>query len=148
MTNPTDNKKIHTLANQCLSVRLRLLNRMVNSIYDKAMRPYGVKSSQMNILVSIAYSGEITSKELCSKLQMDTSTFSRTLTRLRNNQWLTSEPSGEGKILNIRISQEGLNKIEEVFPAWEEAQKVATDLLGDTAVKAISKAGAKYLIGR
>ena len=139
------NEKVQLIATQCLSVRMRLLNRMVNSIYDTALRPHQVKASQMNILVAVAFSGMTTSMELCQLLQMDTSTFSRALTRLRSNQWLVTEPSGDGKILNIVISKGGLNKIEEVFPEWKQAQNEVAELLGDSATKAILEIGTKHL---
>lgn len=137
--------RIATVSEQCLSVRLRMLNRMVNSIYDKAMRPYRVKSSQMHILVAVARTGETTSKELCARLHMDTSTFSRALTILRNNSYLASSPSGDGKILKIRITREGLDKVDEVFPAWQQAQREAAELLGAPAVEAIRAAGTNQL---
>ncbi len=145
MSSSTSTKIMKRLADQCLSVRLRLLNRMVNSIYDTALRPHHVKASQMNILVAVAYTGETTSKELCSYLQMDTSTFSRALSRLRNSHWLVSEPSGDGRILSIKITREGRNKIEEIFPAWEQAQIEAGKLLGEAATKAILQVGTKHL---
>lgn len=148
MRSVTQNKKVSMIADQCLSGRLRLINRMINSIYDRALRPYNLKASQLNILVAVGYSGGATSKEICSMLQMDTSTFSRTLTRLKNNGWLRSEPSGEGKILDVSITQEGLEKIEEIFPSWEKAQKEADKLLGTAAVKAICDAGTKQLMNR
>ena len=33
----------------CLAVRLRLLNRVVTNLFDDALRPHGVKASQLNI---------------------------------------------------------------------------------------------------
>ena len=39
------------MSRECLVVRLRLLNRVVTNIYDDALRPWGVKASQLNILV-------------------------------------------------------------------------------------------------
>ncbi len=133
------------LAGQCLSIRIRLLNRLVNSIYDAALRPHKVKASQVNILMTIAHKRETTSKELCSILRMDSSTLSRAMARLRKNKWLLSEPSGDGKILTIKITRKGINKIEEVYPAWEQAQGEATDILGEKAATAILEVGSRHL---
>lgn len=138
-------EQIQTLASQCLSVRLRLLNRMVNAIFDQALRPHQVKASQMNVLVAVAHYRETTCREICQLLQMDPSTFSRTLTRLRKNGWLQSEPSGDGKILSVKITAEGQTKIRSVFPAWQQAQREATELLGKQAAAAIREAGSRQL---
>ena len=138
-------QKMRQLAGQCLSVRMRLLNRMVNSIFDNALRPYDVKASQMNILVTVAHYQETTCQEVCSLLQMDSSTFSRSLVRLKKHHWLSSEPSGDGKIRTIRITTEGMKKVEEIFPAWQHAQDQVTDILGSSAADAIREAGTKQL---
>lgn len=140
-----DTQKIKQLAAQCLSVRMRLLNRMVNTVYDSALRPYQVKASQMNILVVVAHFEETTSREICSLLQMDSSTFSRALSRLKQHHWLSSEPSGDGKILTIKITREGLQKIVEIFPAWKQAQEEVEEILGPSATESIRTAGSRQL---
>ncbi len=56
-----------------------------------------------------------------------------------------SKPSGDGKILTIKITGEGIKKIEEVFPAWEQAQVKATAILGKAAASAILEIGTKHL---
>ena len=47
------NKKtssIDIIAKTCIAVRMRMLNRLVTNVYDEALRPLGLKVSQMNIL--------------------------------------------------------------------------------------------------
>jgi hypothetical protein len=39
------------IAESCIAVRLRLLNRVVTNLYDEALRPLKLKTAQMNILV-------------------------------------------------------------------------------------------------
>lgn len=99
----------------------------------------------MNILVTVAHYEETTCREVCSLLQMDSSTFSRALARLKSHHWLASKPSGDGKILKIRITQQGQNKVEEIFPAWKKAQDQVTEILGSSAADAIREAGTKQL---
>ena len=48
---------IDTISRTCIAVRLRLLNRVVSSFYDDALRPLGLKVSQMNILTVTAKLG-------------------------------------------------------------------------------------------
>jgi DNA-binding MarR family transcriptional regulator len=108
----------HRLSTDCLSVRLRLINRVVGTIYDEALRPHAIKASQLNILVAVSAFGRVTSRQLCRVLHMDTSTFSRALARLKKSRWLQVEPSGDGKILKIEITKAGFKKIEQAYPDW------------------------------
>ena len=140
-------KMVNSIVSNCLSVRLRLMNRMVGAIYDEALRPHGVKASQLNILVAVSALGGVTSRQLCRLLHMDTSTFSRAMARLKKNRWLQAEPSGEGKILKIEVTKEGLKKIEQVYPDWQRAQAKALKALGASTSETIVASGNKYLLG-
>ena len=48
---------IDTISRTCIAVRLRLLNRVVTNFYDDALRPLGLKVSQLNILIVTARLG-------------------------------------------------------------------------------------------
>jgi DNA-binding MarR family transcriptional regulator len=138
---------VNSIANNCLSVRLRLMNRMVGAIYDEALRPHGIKASQLNILVAVSAFGRATSRQLCQVLHMDSSTFSRAVTRLQKNRWLRVDPSGEGKILKVEVTRKGFIKIEDVYPAWQRAQAKATEALGESTAEMLIAAGNKHLLG-
>jgi len=140
-------KLVNSIATSCLSVRLRLMNRMVGAIYDEALRPHGIKASQLNILVTVSAFGTATSRQLCQVLHMDPSTFSRAVMRLQKNNWLRVEPSGEGKILKVEVTPEGFRKIEDVYPDWKQAQAKAAKALGDSTTETLIAAGNKYLLG-
>lgn len=139
-------KMVNSIATNCLSVRLRLMNRKIGAIYDEALRPHGIKASQLNILMAVLAFGRATSRQLCRVLHMDTSTFSRAVARLKKNQWLQVEPSGEGKILKIEVTKEGFEKIEQVYPDWQRAQANAVEALGESTSEMIIASGNKHLL--
>ena len=87
-------KMVNSIAANCLSVRLRLMNRMVGAIYDEALRIHGIKASQLNILVAVSAFGRVNSRQLCQVLHMDPSTLSRAAGRLKKSGWLQVQPSG------------------------------------------------------
>ena len=140
-------KIVNSIATNCLSVRLRLMNRMVGAIYDEALRPHSIKASQLNILVTVSAFGRVTSQQLCQVLHMDPSTFSRAVTRLKKTRWLQVEPSGEGKILKIEVTQKGFKKIEQVYPDWQKAQARAEETLGESTSEMLIVSGNKHLLG-
>ena len=139
---------INSMAENCISARLRLMNRIVAGIFDEALRPHEIKVSQLTILVIVAGTDNPTSKELCGILNMDTSTFSRALTRMKKNRWLDTEPSGDGKILNIKITSAGLKKLEAAWPDWQKAQEKATEVLGDATAQVIISSGTEQFLSR
>ena len=50
----TTNSSIDVIARTCVAARMRLLNRVVTNFYDDALRPLGLKISQLNILIATA----------------------------------------------------------------------------------------------
>ena len=134
------------IALNCYSVRLRLLNRVVGAIFDEALRPHEIRASQLNILVAVAAYGPVTSQQLCRVLHMDASTFSRAISRLKAKLWIEIEPSGEGKVLLIRVGSRGLDKIKSVYPDWQKAQEKTASVLGESTVEKINASGDRYLL--
>ena len=128
MEKPTTS--IDTIARTCIAVRLRMLNRVVTNLYDDALRPLGLKVSQMNILVLTAKLGLARPAQVCEFLQLDTSTLSRNLERMRAQGWLEVVSDEDARTQPFRLSVQGKRLIEKAIPAWEAAQQEANELLG------------------
>jgi DNA-binding MarR family transcriptional regulator len=134
---------IDTIARTCIAVRLRLLNRVVTNLYDDALRPLGLKVSQMNILVLTAKLGLARPAQVCDLLQLDTSTLSRNVERMRAHGWLEVVPDEDARTQPFRLSSQGKRLIEKAIPAWEEAQRQANELLGSEGTALLDKAAKK-----
>ena len=74
---------IDDVARECIAVRMRMLNRVITRLYDDALRGVGLKVSQMNILVAAAKMGTARPDEVCRRLQLDVSTLSRNVERMK-----------------------------------------------------------------
>src|ERR1700689_1240528 len=83
---------IDTIARTCVAVRLRLLNRVGTNLYDAALRPLGLKVSQLNILIVTARLGLARPAQVCEILQLDRSTLSHNLEPLQAHGWLEVVP--------------------------------------------------------
>ncbi len=134
---------IDTIARSCIAVRLRLLNRVVTNIYDDALRPLGLKVSQLNLLVVTGKLGLARPAQVCEVLQMDTSTLSRNVERLMARGWLEPVPDEDARTQPFRLTARGRQLIEKAVPAWEEAQRQAGELLGDEGVALLDRAARK-----
>lgn len=134
---------IDTIARTCIAVRLRLLNRVVTNLYDDALRPLGLKVSQLNILVVTAKLGLAKPAQVCETLQLDASTLSRNVERMRANGWLEAVPGEDARTQPFQLTPQGRRLIEKAVPAWEEAQRQATELLGKEGTALLDSAAAK-----
>src|SRR5271155_4258062 len=142
MDKPTSSN-IDTIARTCIAVRLRLLNRVVSSFYDDALRPLGLKVSQLNILIVTAKLGLARPAQVCEILQLDASTLSRNVKPLQAHGWLEVVPEEDARSQPFRLTAKGTRLIEQAVPAWEEAQRQAVELLGDEGIALLNRAAKK-----
>ena len=137
---------IDAIARNCIAVRVRQLNRVITNVYDEALRPLGLKISQLNVLVAAAKLGLAQPTKLCEILQMDASTLSRNVERMRAKGWLEIMPGEDGRTQPFRLTPRGTRLLEKSIPAWERAQHRATDLLGPDGVAAVAKTARKVAV--
>jgi DNA-binding MarR family transcriptional regulator len=135
-----ESSSIDTIARDCIAVRLRLLNRVVTKLYDGALRPLGLRASQLNILVVTAKLGLARSGRVCEILQLDTSTLSRNLERMRGRGWLEVVTEEDARAQPFRLTPRGRELIEKAVPAWEKAQRQAKELLADEGIALLDQA--------
>jgi DNA-binding MarR family transcriptional regulator len=131
---------IDRVAGECVAVRLRMLNRVVTTVYDDALRPLGLRVSQMNILVAAAKMGVVRPAELCEHLHLDVSTLSRNVERMKARGWLELVPDDDGRAQPFRLSQQGRLLLKKSIPAWEAAQQQVARLLGRAFVGQLNHA--------
>ena len=134
---------IDAIARNCIAVRLRLLNRVVTNLYDDALRPLGLKVSQLNILIVTAKLGLARPAQVCEVLQLDASTLSRNVKPLQARGWLEVVPDEDARAQPFRLTAKGKRLIEKAVPAWEQAQRQATELLGDEGIALLDRAARK-----
>lgn len=133
-------RTVDTIAAECIAVRLRMINRVVTNIYDEALRPLGLKVSQMNILVTAAKMGTARPAEICKWLQLDVSTLSRNVERMKGRGWLEVVPDEDGRAQPFRLTAQGRRLLEQATPAWRTAQERAKTLLGKAIVDQLGEA--------
>jgi DNA-binding MarR family transcriptional regulator len=143
MDNQKNSPAMDAMARDCIAVRLRMLNRVVTNLYDDALRHLGLKISQLNILVVTAKLGLAQPAKVCDILQLDASTLSRNVDRMRARGWLEVVPGEDARTQPFRLTAKGKRLLERAVPAWEEAQSQATEFLGHDGVTLLGKAASK-----
>jgi DNA-binding MarR family transcriptional regulator len=138
----------HRLANECLAMRIRTLDRAITNLYDVALRPLGLKVTQLDILLIVSKLGVARPSEICEILRMDTSTLSRNAERLLSRGWLEIVPRVDARAQPLRLTRRGQKLIEQAYPAWEHAPSQVQELLGNSGTSALMKAAARVGLGK
>src|SRR4029078_10163641 len=103
---------IDTISRTCIAVRMRLLNRVVTNLYDDALRPLGLKVSQLNTLIVRPRLGLARPAQVCDILQLDASTLSRNVKPLQAHGWLEGVPEEDAPGHPFRLTPQANRLIE------------------------------------
>lgn len=128
------------ISGHCIASRVRQLNRVMTALYDEALRKTGLTINQLNVLVFVAMHGSPTAGALARYLQMDASTVSRTIERMRKDSLLLIREGADARTRELRLSPKGEEMIVKAMPYWRKAQKKAQKLLGTFRTGAIASA--------
>jgi DNA-binding MarR family transcriptional regulator len=132
----------------CIATRLRMANRVITKVYDDALRPCGVKVSQMAMLVVAEDRGLICQSEVGAELQLDDSTLSRNLELMRANGWLEEVSANDARVHSYCLTERGRTLLDKAIPVWRRAQGEAKRLLGDAGVRALRQFAREQGFGR
>lgn len=125
---------VERMARECVGNQLRLLNRVVTSVYEDELRPLKLTTSQMIILALTAKQGQVRAVEISRLLQMDASTVSRNVERMRARGWLEQVPGEDERSRPLRLTASGKKVLSRATLAWEQAQTKAVELVGKEGV--------------
>lgn len=117
------------IAAQCLAMRSRRMARSVSRVYDDALRPVGISTAQLGLLVVIQRRGGVSPAVLGRTLDIEKSTLSRNLRRLRDARLIHEPAEAAGKRLTLTAA--GRRAIVAAYPLWREAQRSAHRILGE-----------------
>lgn len=114
----------------CIALGLRKTARLVSARYDEALRGTGLRSTQFQILATVALVPGVNITELAESIDADRTTVQRSLTRLIEQGWLLSESGDGGNVRRLTLTEAGSRKLAEAYSLWEEAQSEVAAALG------------------
>ena len=107
--------------------------RAVTRAYDSALRPVGLRATQLSILVAIAIDGAISIAAIADFLGMDRTTLTRNLKPLEKEGLISVGPEGWRRSRTVEITKKGRLRLRKALPLWERAQDAMRHKLGDQA---------------
>jgi DNA-binding MarR family transcriptional regulator len=116
---------------------MRMLSRVISSVYDEALAPLRLKGSQLNVLATLANQGPMAPTDLCTVLRMDKSTLSRNVDRMGKRGWLAVRPGEDNRTHVVELTAKGTQLLREASQLWRTAQAEATRRLGKEGLAAL-----------
>jgi DNA-binding MarR family transcriptional regulator len=123
---------------ECLCFRARRVSRALTRLYDDALRPLGLQSTQLTLLNAVAMMGERgTLTRVADVLAMDQTTLSRNLRPLEKAGLVAIGPlPGDRRFRVARLTPAGERTVEDALPLWTQAHERVVAILGtDAAVE-------------
>jgi DNA-binding MarR family transcriptional regulator len=118
------------IADKCMCLKVRCAARAVTRAYDAALRPSGLRATQMSVLVAVAAEGAVSIAALAEYMGMDRSTLTRNLQPLAKDGLVSLGPEGWRRSRTIAITKKGVERMRKALPYWEDAQKTLQKELG------------------
>jgi DNA-binding MarR family transcriptional regulator len=136
-----DRKKDSSEGLRCNCTALRKATRRVSQLYDEALAPSGLKTTQRAILAEIRRSGPMTVRTLADKLVMDPGGLAHTLKPLIRDKLVANEvdPNDRRNRL-ISLTAAGKTRVKQSDRLWQEAQRSFEKSFGTEKSKALRDA--------
>jgi DNA-binding MarR family transcriptional regulator len=108
----------------CNCTALRKATRRISQLYDAALAPSGLKTTQRAILAQIRRAGPTTVGQLASALVMDSGALAHTLKPLERDRLIavTTDPE-DRRSRRIQLTRQGQVRLAETDVLWAKAQK-------------------------
>ena len=123
----------------CYCGSIRQASRVVTQIYDKALKPSGVKITQFGILRLLKHLPGLTTGEMAEALVMDSTTLTRTLKIIQDSGWIESAPGDDRRERHWSLTEEGRARLQEAEPLWKKAQKEFAEMMSDVDLDGLTK---------
>lgn len=117
----------------CMCGNFRRTARALSQMYEGAIRPFGLRSTQHTILQALSRTGEVTQQQLGRILAMDSTSLTRTLAVMLREGWLTQRRGEDRRERWIGLAPAGEKLLNTVTPAWEKVQARLRRELGPQA---------------
>ena len=125
-----DPAKCAEILSVCSCLQLRKATRLITQLYDKALRPSGLRSTQLPILVTLAVIGPTSMMFLAERLVTDRSALARNLKPLEKQGMIEIMPGGDRRTRQVKLTPRGEETVARATPLWEKAQSTVVEALG------------------
>jgi DNA-binding MarR family transcriptional regulator len=113
-----------------MCANFRRTARALTQMYEEALRPLGLRATQLTILQALSRAGEVSQGQLGEMLAMDSTSLTRTLAIMARKGWIAEQRGEDRRERRIRLSAAGEAKLKRAVPVWEKVQSRLRRKLG------------------
>ena len=138
----TPRTRPHPLAEctDCTCFAIRRAARAVTQLYDRTLRPSGLRGTQFTVLTMLALSGPTPLKQVADRLGMERTTLTRNLQPLLAGGLVVVAGSDDRRVRALSITAKGERAARAALPLWRAAQRAVKDQLTGSFLAALSTA--------
>jgi DNA-binding MarR family transcriptional regulator len=118
------------IAQQCTCFNLRKATRAITLMYDRVLRPSGLRTAQFLLLTEIKGSAPITIKPLARKMLMHRTALARSLKLLEQKDLIKIEPGHDRRERIVSLTMRGQKSLNRAYPFWQDAQRKVAQHFG------------------
>ncbi|HVM31534.1 MAG TPA: MarR family winged helix-turn-helix transcriptional regulator [bacterium] len=122
MNAPLKKEQILFYVQSCASFNLRKAARVMTQYFDQVLRPTGLRSTQLVILLAAGLKEKTTMSELSEAVVSDRTTLTRALRPLLRKGLLKNQGGSDRRKSGIVLTLKGHQAIRQAAPYWHKAQ--------------------------
>ena len=124
----------------CLCQTSRSAARSVTTVFDRRLRPHGLRITQFTILANLILRGATPVTALAEALGVDRTTLTRNLALLERSGWIeTRADENDGRTHLVLATAKGRAVASDALPGWRAAQAEVATTLGGADVAALRR---------
>lgn len=118
-------------AQSCACINLRKFSRAVTRLFDEALVPCGLTSTQFALLITVAVQDKPTITGLAHDMVIGKTTLLRNLKLREREKLVRIETARNNRHNVVFITANGVGRVREAVPLWSKVQKAFIEAFGD-----------------
>jgi DNA-binding MarR family transcriptional regulator len=114
----------------CLCANLRMATRAITKRYDRALAPWGIRTTQFSILARLVLDGPDTVSHLAARLVLDRTALGRELRTLARDGLIVLETGEDRRERRASVTADGEARYRAARPAHDAVQRELRGELG------------------
>jgi len=118
----------------CVCATARMAARSLTRIYDRALEPAGIRTTQFSVLARLLEEGPLALTHLAGRLAMDRTTLARDLRPLERRGLVAISVGADRRVRMAELTPAGRRLVDETRPLWKQVQRDVRAELGPDRV--------------
>src|SRR6267378_3656079 len=102
----------------CMCANFRRTARALTQLYDRALRPQGLRATQFTVLQFLSLAGEVSQGQMGQMLAIDSTTLTRTLAIMLRHRWVKELRGEDRRERWLWLTTAGETQFKQALHAW------------------------------